>query len=867
MKRLLPLISFIFFLSQTSFANHITGGQMYYTYLGQSCGNYQYAVTLLLYRDSLSIGAQLDATAAIAVFDKSTNAMMWSGNVPLAFIEVQHLQSPGACITNPPTVIYQVGHYTVTISVPASPSGYIVAYQRCCRIAGINNILGSSTVGATYTADIPGNSVLSNAPVNNSARFIGVDTVAICSNYPFRYSFAASDPDGDSLSYYFCDGYVGGSAANAAPNPPAPPIYPSVPYSGIYGPTDPLGPGISIDSKTGLISGIAPPSGIYEVTVCVTEFRNDFPIATQRKDLQIKVADCSIAVATLQPQYISCDGFTMSFSNLTGSPLISSYYWDFGVVSQTNDTSNIATPTFTYSDTGVYVLKLVTNRNRDCSDSTTALVKVFPGFFPGFTSNGICINKPTQFTDTTKTAYGVVNSWSWNFGDNTSVADTSHMQNPAWTYSTLGAQNIQFIAGNSKGCVDTVFQTVNIIDKPPIALAFRDTLICIPDAVQLNASGSGVFNWTPSTNIINANTGTPTVNPNATAWYVVHLDDNGCLNQDSVRVRVISFVSVTARNDTTICSGDPVMLGANTDGLSFLWTPSASINNPTLLNAIASPATTTTYQLQSSVGSCNATDNVTIFVVPYPGSNAGPDVTICYNTSTQLNGSIVGSSFNWSPASSLSNSTILNPLAYPVNTTAYILSVYDTIGCPKPGLDTVFVTVLPRLQAYAGHDTSVVIGQPLQFNATGGVNYLWDPPTGLNNINISDPVGIYSAEVNNIRYKVLVNNQAGCFDSAFVNVKVYKTNPYIFVPSAFTPNGDGLNDIIRPIAVGIKQIEYFSIYNRWGQMVFTTTVNGQGWDGKFAGQPQNSGTYVWMVKAIDYKNIPVFLKGTVTLIR
>ena len=74
-------------------------------------------------------------------------------------------------------------------------------------------------------------------------------------------------------------------------------------------------------------------------------------------------------------------------------------------------------------------------------------------------------------------------------------------------------------------------------------------------------------------------------------------------------------------------------------------------------------------------------------------------------------------------------------------------------------------------------------------------------------------------------------NDAGCVDSAHVSVKVFKTNPYVFVPTAFTPNGDGLNDDVKPIAVGVKQIKYFSIYNRWGQLVFKTTTNGQGWDG------------------------------------
>ncbi|MGZ5221165.1 MAG: T9SS type B sorting domain-containing protein, partial [Chitinophagaceae bacterium] len=168
---------------------------------------------------------------------------------------------------------------------------------------------------------------------------------------------------------------------------------------------------------------------------------------------------------------------------------------------------------------------------------------------------------------------------------------------------------------------------------------------------------------------------------------------------------------------------------------------------------------------------------------------------------------------------------------------------------------------------FAGNDTLVIVGQPLQFNAEGGVSYLWTPPTGLSSTTIKNPVGIYGEEVDSVHYTVEVFNEIGCSDSAFVSVTVFKTNPYVFVPSAFTPNGDGLNDVIRPIAVGVQQIKYFRIFNRWGQMVFHTTTNEHGWDGKISGAPQGSNVFVWMVSAIDYLGKPIFLKGTVTLIR
>ncbi|MCW3119532.1 MAG: Gliding motility-associated C-terminal protein [Chitinophagaceae bacterium] len=867
MKRIVLSI-FILCCTLASLANHITGGEMSYTFIGMEGANYKYLVTLKLYRNHFAPAgaAPLDDAASIAVYT-SDNVLFVSFNVPRLKIVNLELTTPGACVTNPPSVWYEVGYYEQVITLPASTGGYTVAYQRCCRISGINNISGSNNVGATYTAIIPGNGSLLTGPENNSAHFVGADTVVICADNPFTYSFAASDEDADSLSYSFCSAYRGGSSGNPAPDPPDAPPYQFIPYAGLFNSNAPMGSGVNLNRTTGLITGIAPAEGIYCVTVCVTEYRNGIALATQRKDLQIKVADCTLAAASLRPEYISCDGFTLDYFNLSNSPLINSYFWDFGVPSLTNDTSNIARPSFTYSDTGVYKLKLVTNRGQLCSDSAEALVKVFPGFFPGFISTGICITNPTQFTDTTRTRYGFVDTWKWTFGESTLSEDTSRLQNPSYTYPGLGVKSAMLIVTNSKGCIDTAYKDVTIIDKPPITMVPKDTLICLPDVVQLQAISSGVYSWSPLTNIINANTATPTVSPATTTWYYVDVDDQGCKNRDSARVRVVDHVTLKALPDSTICLGDNAQMNAVTDGLGFQWQPAAYLNDATLINPVATPPATTTFQLTASIGTCSATDAVTIRTVPYPVANAGNDVAICYNASVRLNGSYTGTTFSWSPTSTLDNPLIINPVASPFLSTSYILTVSDNAGCPKPGRDTVLVAVLPKVNAFAGRDTAIVAGQPLQFNASGGSIYLWSPPTGLSSIYIGNPVGIYETAIDSIRYKVIVMNEAGCSDSATVKVKVFITKPQVFVPTAFTPNGDGHNDIVRPIAVGITQIDYFRIYNRWGELVFSTTTNEQGWDGKINGVLQGSNTYVWIVHAIDYTGKTFFSKGTVTLIR
>ena len=282
MKRFLLFIISCFLLTPVVHAAHITGGEMYYFYQGRNGNLYQYTVTLKLFRNCGNVGAPLDQQASIAIFDKATGTSVWAQLIPLTSTQILNLGSPNPCISNPPPVCYEVGFYTFSVSLPGTVNGYTVAYQRCCRIAGINNLSSSNSVGATFSADIPGTTPLATAPENNSARFIGADTVIVCANNYFTYSFGAVDGDLDSLRYTFCTAYEGGSQGNAAPNPPLSPPYIPVPYSSPFSSVSPLGSGVTINPATGLITGIAPATGIYVVTVCVTEFRNGIPIAVQR---------------------------------------------------------------------------------------------------------------------------------------------------------------------------------------------------------------------------------------------------------------------------------------------------------------------------------------------------------------------------------------------------------------------------------------------------------------------------------------------------------------------------------------------------------------------------------------------------------
>lgn len=862
-------------------AAHIRGGELYYRYIGpgRSPNTSIYTVTLKLYIDcGQNAPGQLDEEAALNIFTKPDNVLQ---EVVIAgrqtnddFIRYDPKSNP--CITNPPLdVCYRLRYFTTTITLANRPEGYTIAFQRCCRIEGIRNVRPpSNEVGATYWCEIPGTNVLPDAIKNSSPVFVTRDAAAICVNSPFVFDFSARDENGDSLSYALCDGYVGGGPSNAlnclscpVPNPGAPPPYHPLSYQPPYSGNTPLGPDVAIDSKTGILSGTAPPKlGQYVVTVCVSEYRRGVLINIHRKDIHIKVSDCTPLNAQLDPDYSFCKDLNVVFVNRQINPTGSVYTWDFG--DGKVDTSRVPDGSIAhkYAGPGDYHVTLRVVLAGQCRDSTSTDAHVYPGFFPGFTYDGTCMFAPFLFTDTTKSRFGHPSLWHWTFGDETTAADSSDIQNPAWLYHSIGFKTVQLIVGSDKGCLDTVVRHIEVKDKPPLSVAFKDTLICIPDSVQLKAIGNGTFQWQPlDGSILNPATPAPIVFPRHTTTYKVTMTEDRCVNTDTVRIRVVSHVTLSAGSDTTICLTDTIRLRPMSDGLRYTWsaTPEAAFDDRRKKYPLTSPFDrVTTYKVLATIGSCSAIDTAYVTTVPYPFVNAGPDTTICFDDTASLKAATDGSRFFWDPVTNLIDPNTLTPLAYPKSTATYSLIAYDTLGCPKPGIDKVTVFVDPEIIANAGNDTAVVRGQPLQLHATGSEFFTWTPESGLSRTSIPNPVAVLE---DNTTYILRSFNALGCYDYDTINVRVFKTAPDIFVPNAFAPAGR--NNVLKPKCAGIAKLDYFRVFNRWGQLMYQTTETDKGWDGRLNGALQNNDTYVWMVSGTDYTGRKVIKKGTAVLIR
>lgn len=876
MKKFILITILIFGAINFTLAAHLKGGWIQYEYLSTDSVNQtnKYRITVRQYMLCSSSSQQIDTFISLGIFDGFSTNFIRAVTIGINKTTFPNKSQFDPCITPTPTlgsVCYRIDEYVTVVDLPFKSDGYYLAVQRCCRIAGIINVFNSDNFGLTYTNKIPGKIGSNWYANNNSPTFATKDTVIICHNSPFTFDFSATDIDGDSLRYSFCSGLTGGSKDDPKPGTPSQPPYTTINYNTGFSGSLPLGSNVTINPLNGLISGTAPDAtGDYVIAVCVNEYRNGVLVGTTRKEIHINVADCQLSAAKLNPTYITCDDMSFIFQNESTSNSIISYLWNFG----DGKTSTLPTPPHTYSDTGVYVLKLVV-QSAGCADSAQAIVKVFPGFVPDFTVSGFCYQTPFQFNNTTYTKYGFVDSVHWDFGELSLTDDTSIIKNPSYKYLTPGQRLVKLYAHSNKGCEKDTFKIITVLDKPPLKVSFKDTLICSIDTLPLLATSTvnASFKWAPNNYISNINIANPYVFPKDTIRYIVTATDSGCINSDTITVNVLDFITVDAGPNANICLTDNYKMKTNSYALSYVWTPALTLNDSTLKYPVALPTNPVTkYYVRANLGKCQDNDSVTLFTFPYPKAKLLKDTSICFGDSVQLFGSTVADTFYWKNTQGLNDITILNPIAKPDTSTKYLLFAKYFTGCLKTVYDSANVNVVQPFTVFAGRDTSVVFNQPLQLNALVKLvtdkQFTWtDLKTNSVFSSVQNPMLTFSINTDSVSYKVKAYTKENCFAADTIKIRVFRTIPSIFIADAFTPNNDGLNDIIKPVCVGITKLNYFNIYNRWGEMLFTTNQIGKGWDGKFNGTKQNSGTFVYTVEGIDYLGNTITKKGTIVLIQ
>lgn len=333
--------------------------------------------------------------------------------------------------------------------------------------------------------------------------------------------------------------------------------------------------------------------------------------------------------------------------------------------------------------------------------------------------------------------------------------------------------------------------------------------------------------------------------------------------------------NLKATSNSPVCVGVDVVFNAETiAAIKYEWTgPNGfhdnvyypSVNHTQLKDSGMYYVTVTI------VGGCKFSDSTYVKVFGVGAVSAGKDTAICLGGMAQLHGT-KAAKIEWSPANSLSDASSSDPVAKPKTTTDYILKVSDNSSCISR--DTVRVEVLNSVIVKAAFSSPEFLCRPSDtawFNSSAEgelTKWHWDFGNGQMSDVREPPVVNYfiQNDLNVFTVSLAVSDSAGCSDTAWHKIKV-ADNCYIAVPSAFTPDGDGLNDYLYPLNAYKATDLVFRVFNRNGQLVFQTKDWTHKWDGKINGIPQQTGVYVWTLDYTDASHKRISQKGTVTLVR
>lgn len=712
-----------------------------------------------------------------------------------------NLQPPvtNPCLIPPPNSGTEEHVYEGTVTLN-NGTGYYMYETTNARNTTVN-VVGQPD--GTIYAEFPDPGVY---PCNSSPVFNVGPPVSVCLNEPLNYDNSATDPDGDVLEYRFCDALAGG----------APPPFNPVPYQAPYSATYPVAssPALTINQNTGIVTGTPTTNGRWVFTVCVDEYRNGVKIGEYHRDVQMTVTSCSQSTtAGIEPadpaaSYVasapgiagqeviaSCDDSTVAFNTPNNGAY--NYHWDFGVPGINDDTSNVQNPVYTYPDTGTYTASLIINAGYICADTAEVTVIVYPFTDGGFSyTQPQCVGQSIQFNDTSNFTYGSSYSWAWSFG--ALGVPNAQNQNPARTYTTPGTYNVSLIVESTKGCRDTISNTVSVYTPPTVNAGPPAVTVCQGDEVILPATANGAisYQWSSPSGTSGLDCDTclnPKASPNTTTVYsLTAIGPGGCEDGDIITVVTQPSPVVDAGPDQYLCGTGSVQLNAtlvtSPGGVFWNWSPAAGLNSTQIPNPTASPSQATTYVVTATSisGNCKGTDTVSVFLNAV-SMDAGTGQTICPGDTTSLNGTtpVTGATYSWAPNTNISNPNIANPDVWPSTSTWYTLTVTDPVsGCSSQ--DSVLITVNSLPPVDAGADSTICINTAAQLQASGAATYTWDAASTLSATNIANPI---ASPVTTTTYYVTGVDAIGCVNRDSVTITVVPPANITVTPnSTICPN-------------------------------------------------------------------------------
>jgi len=534
--------------------------------------------------------------------------------------------------------------------------------------------------------------------------------------------------------------------------------------------------------------------------------------------------------------------------------------------------STVSNPFATPTTTTTYQLYI---SNGICIDTITQTINVNAPLLQVSNDTTLCYNETTQLI---ANSFGTSSNYIWS--SNSSFSDT--LNNPLTTNFIITTPNLSttyYVLISNNGCLLTDSVVVKAIGQGGISLPAS---ICVGDTVTISYSNSNPgdstnYAWSPITQILSGNgTTSITVSPSNTTTYTIIATNDICIDTLTQTVTVTS-PQLTVSNDTILCSvGDSAFLYASTttSGSTIIWSSSVTFNdtlNVSLEDSIiVNPIVPTTYYVLLNSNGCMVIDSVFVGIASFQTSVQ--NVGICVGDTialTIINLNPNDSLFHdWQPNSEIISGDSTNTiLVSPASTTTFYVVSESSAGCLIWDSIVVFVEQLGAGFVGATADNpNLYQGESTGIHATpNGYTYSWSPSTGLNNSTSQHPVASPSQTTT---YTVTVSGII-CSRTASVTVFVNEVicgEPDVFLPNAFTPNGDNENDVLFLRGRIVEKME-LKIYNRWGELVFESNNQLTGWDGTYKGELVQPAVFVYHLKVYCIDGQEYFKKGNVTVIR
>jgi gliding motility-associated-like protein len=411
----------------------------------------------------------------------------------------------------------------------------------------------------------------------------------------------------------------------------------------------------------------------------------------------------------------------------------------------------------------------------------------------------------------------------------------------------------------------TIRDSVHITVARSDIKATEDTTICAGSPVQMNVTQGTSFIWSPTAGLSDPLTPNPIARPMTTTRYIVTgIGTTRCASSDTVVITVLPQPATIVSNDTVICKSATVQLNAS-GGVSYEWFPSSQLSNARIADPLANTNASTMYTVNvTGPNGCVKTDTVNVEVRTHPNFRTSGNQSVCEGEPVLLSAS-GGTSYQWTPSSQVTdpNSATTNA-TLTGSSNSFSIHISENVCNFDTTIDmTVVRNPNPVISIVKSNDIDCATPTS-QLKASGAASYFWTPFVYLDDATSATPTAALDSTTT---FNVTGYNAAGCSSSASVTVKVDNGGlPRFVLPNAFTPNGDGKNDCFGIKRWGSVKIAQFSIYNRWGQIVFQTKNPAECWDGKVGGVLQAGGGYIYIIDATTLCG-RFTRRGMLTLIR